>query len=127
MMGSFYPKIALFKMSLQIRFICEQAEGESDKELTVEAQAGERLTQAAYRAGVNIQQTCGGSPSCTDCRVIVREGGAEAFETIEHAEKTLLGNVFFITKERLACQAIIKSSSTIWVPCAKKVQRTTRR
>ena len=115
-------------MTLCVRFLVEtqsndtSAEG-SVKELIIEAEKGELLTQVAYRAGVVIQQTCGGSPSCTDCRVVVKEGHEEAFEEMQHAEKTLLGNVYFITKERLACQAILKNSCTLWVPDPKRYRK----
>jgi ferredoxin len=108
-------------MTLRIRFLCEQDSG-PDRDLSVDASVGETVAQVAYRAGVLIQQTCGGSPSCADCRVVVKEGGAEAFEPIEHAEKSLLGNVFFITKERLACQAVVKKSTTVWVPNPKRIK-----
>lgn len=108
-------------MTLRIRFVCEQASG-PEKEVIGEAQPGDTLAQAAYRAGVLIQQTCGGTPSCADCRVIIKEGGAESLEPMESAERALLGNVFFITKERLACQAVVKNSSTVWVPEPKKAK-----
>jgi ferredoxin len=99
-------------MKHKIIFNCE-ADG-----LTREAEAehGELLTQVAYRAGVTIQQTCGGTPSCTDCKVRVLKGFDDAFGPPEGPEIRLLGNVFFITKERLACQAKVTASSTIFVP-----------
>lgn len=108
-------------MTLRIRFLCEQ-ESSGDREVLAEAQPGDTIAQVAYRAGITIQQTCGGTPSCADCTVVVKEGGAEAFEPMEHAERALMGNVFFITKERLSCQAIVKASSTIWVPSPKKIK-----
>lgn len=99
-------------MALKITFI----DLNTNQTVTVDAVAGELLTQAAYRAGVQIKQTCGGTPSCTDCKIVVKEGINDAFESPEGAELRLLGNVYFITKERLACQAIIKQDSTIVVP-----------
>ncbi|MEO5668962.1 MAG: 2Fe-2S iron-sulfur cluster-binding protein [Bdellovibrionota bacterium] len=113
-------------MTLRIRFICEQ-EAADDREVTADAQPGETIAQVAYRSGVLIQQTCGGTPSCADCRVIVKEGGAESLEPMEHPEKALLGNVFFITKERLACQAVVKKSATFWVPNPKKIKSTRKK
>jgi ferredoxin len=109
-------------MTLRVCFLVETSpEGPGpDTEIVAEAAAGELLSQVAYRAGVLIQQTCGGSPSCTDCRVVVKEGADNAFDEMEHAEKTLMGNVYFITKERLACQAKLKASCTVWVPNPKR-------
>ncbi|HVJ64834.1 MAG TPA: 2Fe-2S iron-sulfur cluster-binding protein [Bdellovibrionota bacterium] len=93
---------------------------ESGERIEAEAQAGDTLTQVAYRAGVRIQQSCGGSPSCGDCVIrVAPESHPEAFEAMEHAEMALLGNVYFITKERLACQTVVKNDSTVLVPNAK--------
>lgn len=102
--------------------ICFQLENSPDP-IKVDAEPGERLTQVASRAGVTIQQTCAGSPSCTDCKIKVLEGETDAFEDMEFEEEALLGNVYFITKERLACQAIVKSSSKIFVPDPKKIHK----
>src|SRR5688500_4193057 len=99
-------------MSVKIRFLCE-VDGRTAE---VSAEPGETLTQAAYRAKVVIQQTCGGTPSCTDCKIVVKEGVDTGFEPAEGPELRLLGNVYFITKERLACQCIIKNDASVWVP-----------
>jgi ferredoxin len=91
-------------------------EAENNRICTAQAQSGDLLTQVAYRAGVTIQQTCGGTPSCTDCRIIVKEGADSGFEAAQGPETRLMGNVYFITKERLACQAIVRGPSTVFVP-----------
>ncbi len=87
----------------------------SQKEIDVEV--GTRITQAAYRAGVRIQQTCGGTPSCTDCKIIVsKEDQNGSLQEMQGDEKRLLGNVYHLTHERLACQSVIKNSLTVEVP-----------
>jgi ferredoxin, 2Fe-2S len=96
-----------------------QLENDPNQPVEVEAQVGETVVQAAFRAGVVIQQTCGGTPSCTDCRVKITENWEKALEAAEGPELRLTGNVFFITKERLACQAVIKESCSIYVPSPK--------
>ncbi len=106
--------------------ICFQLE-DSDQNIEVEAEPGEKLTQVASRAGVTIQQTCGGSPSCTDCKIKVLENAESAFAPMQFDEQALLGNVFFITKERLACQAIVTDSSKIFVPNPKKIHNSLKR
>src|SRR4051812_19876441 len=98
---------------LKIRF---KPEKDSAKEVDCDAEAGETIAQVAVRAGVTIQQTCGGTPSCTDCRVKIIDNWQNALEPAEGPELRLTGNVYFITKERLACQAIIKESCSIYVP-----------
>jgi len=109
-------------MTLKITFIRE-ADG---SEVTVDAEPGDTVVQAAYRAGVLITQTCGGTPSCTDCRVVVKSGIEDGFEPAEGPEKRLMGNVYFITKERLACQAIIKNDSCVIVPKTRAIENKTR-
>jgi ferredoxin len=86
-------------------------------EKVADAEPGEKLTQVAYREGVYIKQSCGGTPSCTDCIVkIAPETPDSALNEIEHAEKALLGNVYFITRERLACQCIVNEDATVHIP-----------
>lgn len=110
-------------MSIKICFELE-ADGAN---IEVDAEPGELLTQVASKAGVTIQQTCGGSPSCADCTIKVLEGAENAFEDMEFEEQALLGNVYFITKERLACQAKVKASSKIFVPDPKKIHKSLKR
>ncbi|MGK0367773.1 MAG: ferredoxin [Thermoproteota archaeon] len=50
-----------------------------------------------------IKHSCGGFGVCGDCKFKVHSG-ADLLSPMSIAEKKLLGNVFFITKERLACQ-----------------------
>lgn len=106
-------------MKLKIRFIEERG----NKETLVEAEAGERLTQVAHRGGVVIQQTCANKAACTDCRIIVKENVNEAFEAAVGAELRQLGNVYFITHERLACQAIVKGDTSVWVPNPEEIRK----
>lgn len=112
-------------MTVKICFVLEK-EGSASEEVEVHAEQGELVTQAAFRAGVTIQQTCGGSPSCADCKIKVLESEGDAFEEMEFEEEQLLGNVYFITKERLACQAKIANSSKIWVPDPKPIHNARR-
>ena len=52
---------------------------------------------------IYIKSSCGGHASCSDCIVKVLEG-KENINDPSFEEKKLLGNVFHITKERMACQ-----------------------
>jgi ferredoxin len=103
-------------MMAKIKF---QIEKDGGSWVETESPAGETIVQAAFRAGVVIQQTCGGTPSCTDCRVKIVDNWQNALEAANGAELRLTGNVFFITHERLACQAVIKDSCSIYVPSPK--------
>lgn len=93
---------------------------EDGRVLDVEAEVGELLSQASYRAGLPLRTTCGGKASCTDCKVIVKEGLKDGLEKPESLEIRAMGNVSHITLERLACQAQIKGDCAIFVPTPKK-------
>lgn len=83
---------------------------------------GEKLNQIAHRCDVVIQQTCGGSPSCADCKVKVLENLKTAFLAPESAEIALLGNIYHITHERLSCQALLGDDTSVFVPDAGKIR-----
>ncbi|MBS1983165.1 MAG: 2Fe-2S iron-sulfur cluster binding domain-containing protein [Bdellovibrionales bacterium] len=106
-------------MSIKVRFLCER----DGKEVVVDAEPGERLTQPAHRGQVVIQQTCAGKAACTDCKIIVKDGIETGFEPAVGAELRQLGNVYFITHERLACQALVKGDSTVFVPLVDRSNR----
>ena len=63
----------------------------------------ESLLDTLRKEKISIRSSCGGYASCGDCVVKVIEG-AENLDKPNFEEKKLLGNVFHITKERLACQ-----------------------
>ncbi len=93
----------------------------------VEVDVGCKITQAAYKAGVQIIQTCGGTPSCTDCRIVVRQEEKEgSLEKMRGDEERLLGNIYHLTHERLACQSVIKKSLTVEVPHVEVKKREER-
>ena len=63
-------------------------------------------------SGYDIKSTCGGCASCGDCKVLITAGD-ENLNEASFEEKQLIGNVFHITKERLACQTNISGAVTI--------------
>ncbi len=54
---------------------------------------------------VYVKSSCGGHASCGDCLIKI-VSGADNLNVASFEEKQLLGNVFHITKERLACQTM---------------------
>jgi ferredoxin len=52
---------------------------------------------------VYVKSSCGGHASCSDCLIKI-VSGADNLNAASFEENQLLGNVFHITKERLACQ-----------------------
>lgn len=63
-------------------------------------------------SGYDIKSTCGGCASCGHCTVVISTGDENLNEP-SFEEKQLIGNVFHITKERLACQTTIIGPVTI--------------
>lgn len=83
--------------------------------VTFDAADGQNLRDAAIAVNVNVPSTCGGVASCGLCKVKIT-AGAEHLNAMTPDEIGKLGNVFFITKERLACQAVATGDVTCEVP-----------
>ena len=83
--------------------------------VTIDAAEGQNLRDAAIAANVNVPSTCGGVASCGLCKVKIT-AGAEHLNAMTPDEIGKLGNVFFITKERLSCQAVATGDVTCEVP-----------
>ena len=78
----------------------------------------------ARRAGVPITTACNAKATCGLCRVKIISG--EAFlSPLAEVEKKHLGNVYFITKLRLSCQACVTGGGDVVVeiPDAAKARR----
>jgi ferredoxin len=80
--------------------------------------SGESLFEIGRRNGVPISTSCAGKASCGLCRVVIR-AGEEFLTAMGPLERRHLGNVYFITKQRLSCQARLVADEgdvTIEVP-----------
>ena len=81
---------------------------------TIDVSEGESLLDALRRNSIDIRSSCGGFASCSDC-VVKIIGEFNGINSVNFDEKKLLGNVFHITKERLACQVIPNQKQRIKV------------
>jgi ferredoxin len=70
----------------------------------VACDAGDSVFEVARRAGVAVPTSCVGKATCGLCRVKI-VAGEQHLSPLNAAERKHLGNVYFITKQRLACQA----------------------
>ena len=77
---------------------------------TVPASVGESLFEIGRRNAVPISTSCAGKASCGLCRVVIVDG-EEFLSTMGPLEKRHLGNVYFITKQRLSCQTRLESDA----------------
>ena len=82
----------------------------SDKEITIDSES--TILEALKENDVYIKSSCGGYASCGCCRVRIIDG-KENLDKAGFPELQLLGNVFHITKERLACQTRVSGDVTL--------------
>jgi ferredoxin len=71
---------------------------------TVEVPAGSTLFEAGARISAGIETACVGKGTCGLCRVRI-VAGAEHLTPYGEAERKHLGNVYHITRIRLACRS----------------------
>ncbi len=93
-------------MSLKHKVTC-RPEG-----TVVEIEEGKNLLVALREAGTYVKSSCGGHATCSDC-IIKIVSGEDNLTPPPFPELKLLGNVFHITKERLACQTCITGDVTV--------------
>jgi ferredoxin len=85
----------------------------------VEGQIGESVFEIARRSGIPVETACVGKATCGLCRVKVVAG--EALLTPFNAgEKKHLGNVYFINRVRLSCQARLTGDGDVTVEVVAK-------
>ena len=86
----------------------------------VEIEEGKNLLMALREVDTYVKSSCGGHATCSDC-IIKIVSGEDNLTPPPFDELKLLGNVFHITKERLACQTCITGDVTIDISKHDKV------
>ena len=80
----------------------------------IECEVGESVFAIARRSQVAITTACVGKATCGLCRVKV-VGGEALLSAFNADERKHLGNVYFITKQRLSCQAKLVGEGEVTV------------
>ena len=83
-------------------------------DLVVEAQVGESLFDAGARVSAGIDTSCVGKGTCGLCRVRILSG-ADQLNPFTDEERKHLGNVYHLTRVRLACRTKIAGDVAIEV------------
>ncbi|MBN2304033.1 MAG: DUF4445 domain-containing protein [Anaerolineae bacterium] len=83
----------------------------------VSVPTGTLLSDAAHRAGVDIQQPCGGQGRCGRCAVRITDG------TVRRRSTLRLSNEDVEAGYALACQSVIEADVSITVPPQEKIER----
>ncbi|MEO7097515.1 MAG: 2Fe-2S iron-sulfur cluster-binding protein [Polyangiales bacterium] len=85
----------------------------------VEVFAGSTLFEAGAKVTAGIETACVGKGTCGLCRVKIL-AGAEHLNPFTDEERKHLGNVYHITKVRLACRSRLTGDVTIQVVRKRK-------
>lgn len=85
-----------------------------DPPVVVEVAEGTTLFDAGGRAQAGIDTACVGKGTCGLCRVKIVDGAAH-LNAFTDEERKHLGNVYHITKVRLACRCKVAGDVTIQV------------
>ena len=80
--------------------------------VTLPCADGDSVFDVGRRNGVPISTACAGQATCGLCRVKIVAGEAH-LSAFNAGERRHLGNVYFITKERLACQARVSGGDVV--------------
>ena len=91
----------------------------AEQTLTAQIREGESLFDAGSRVSAKIDTACVGKGTCGLCRVKIL-AGAEHLNPFTDEERKHLGNVYHITKVRLACRTKPTGDVTIQVVRKKK-------
>jgi ferredoxin len=84
---------------------------EGDAVVEVEASAGERLLDAAQRAGQPLEGTCDGDMACATCHVIVAAADFDRLPVASEEEEDLLDLAAdAVRTSRLACQIVLDAT-----------------
>ena len=89
--------------------------------VTVEVPDGATVFEAGAKASAGIDTSCVGKGTCGLCRVKI-VSGAETLNPFTDEERKHLGNVYHITKVRLACRTKIAGDVAIEVVRKKGVR-----
>ena len=95
-------------------------------DVTETYQDGESLFDIGQRAGVAIETACVGKGTCGLCRVRVTEGEAFLCQYTDEEEKHL-GNVYHLTRVRLACRSIAAGGDIVIDLSVRKRRRKSGR
>ena len=87
--------------------------------IEVVAERGANLLQVARDAGVYIASSCGGTGSCGNCKVLIKEGRVETDGVDNHLSTEELKQGY-----RHACASRIISDLTVLIPVESRLERS---
>ena len=85
--------------------------------VTVQVKTRTLLSEAAQRAGLDLNQPCGGQGRCGRCALLITEGTVRRRSTIRLSEEDLDKGY------ALACQSVVEGDIHVAVPPQEKIER----
>jgi len=82
----------------------------------VDVAAGCTILEAAHKASVELEHSCGGVATCGNCHVHVQEGLSQLPPPSDDEEDGLDAAVGLSPRSRLACQVKVKANLVVEVP-----------
>lgn len=93
--------------------------------VTVECDDGESVFAVGRRNGIAIETACVGQATCGLCRVRV-VSGEEHLGPFRDEEERHLGNVYYLTRVRLSCQAVVSGGDVVVELAPRRRKKTAR-
>lgn len=90
---------------------------------SAEVSTGVSLFEAARAAHAPVETLCHGIGACVRCKVKLLSGEVGPPTPLE---RDRLGNIFHITRERLACQTLVTGNASLEIP-ARRIRPSARR
>ncbi len=84
---------------------------------TVQVKTGTLLSEAVLRAGIDLNQPCGGQGRCGRCALQVTEGDVRRRSTIRLSEEDIAQGF------ALACQTVVEGDIQLAIPPQEKIER----
>lgn len=85
-----------------------------DPNLSLEVSVGGKLLNILAKNKIYLPSACGGSGTCGECRVIIKEGGGAVLDT----ERAKLNRQQLSQQYRLSCQVVVKEDLSLEIPPA---------
>ena len=82
---------------------------------TVQVEPGTSIMDAGKQANVEIDSFCGGTCSCSTCKVLIRDG-AKKLSKMAPNEQAVLGEKLVKEGYRLSCQATVQGVVHVEIP-----------
>lgn len=73
------------------------------QDIEIEGDSSKSLLDLAKDAGIQIKSVCGGTPSCAECKIQIKEGEYNVLPPSDK-EISLIGSAHFVDQSRLSCQ-----------------------